>query len=461
MSQSVLPISPEREYGPPDAAASVSEVSEDILGAIYDDDGVERMRMRADVSKIDRIVVINDFSVARGGCTSLALLSSTLFRQLGVPVTYICGDDGDLQLTVQGIETVALGGDDILVGAPVQSLVKGLHNSAANALIARWIDAHDTGRTFYHVHGWSKILSPAIFPALARVSDRTVVHAHDFFLACPNGVFYHFSEQKTCDRRPFSLGCIASQCDKRNYAHKLWRTTRLARLRSFLLQEQAPFRRLFLIHERMRQRFEQCGYPPEALHALRNPVIPYTDERVRAEDNSEFFFIGRLEPEKGVEDAAEAAVRADIKLTLIGDGSLAKRLARYGRNVDLVGWQSHGEIAKRVRTARAVLMPSRIAEPFGLVAAEASMSGIPVILSDKAYLADEMVGAGIGLACDTLNSDAFAATLRRLADMPRPEIQAMSEKAFGRTVKLATTPEEWCDALIDHYRSLVECEDFK
>lgn len=44
-------------------------------------------------------------------------------------------------------------------------------------------------------------------------------------------------------------------------------------------------------------------------------------------------------------------------------------------------------------------MASRYPEPFGLVAAEASMSGLPVILSDTAFLAEEVEKLGSVFRC--------------------------------------------------------------
>lgn len=404
---------------------------------------------------IDRIVVINDLSIAKGGGTGLALLSVRLFRQLGIPVTYICGDEGENpDLAALDVEVVALGGEHILTGDRRRTLVTGMHNASAKAMLERWIVANDTAGTVYHVHGWSKIMSPAIFIALSRVAGRSILHAHDFFLACPNGAFYNYPSQTPCECRPLGPRCVTSHCDKRSYGQKLWRAGRSARLRSVLLRNGASSRRVLLLHEKMAPAFERSGYPAEILHTLRNPVSPYRTERVRVEDNSEFFFIGRLEPEKGIEDAVEAAVSAGVTLTVIGDGPLKEYLSGFSGNVRVLGWQSHDQIAGHVRRARALLMPTRYPEPFGLVAVEASQSGIPVILSGKAYLADEMAAASVAIACDTSNPQVFAATVRRLAEMPRADIQAMSERAFTAT-QLATTPEAWRDAIIDHYLNLL------
>ena len=430
-----------------------------LRNAVSPADPVRSWRSRSDAAAIDRIVILNDLSVASGGATGLALLSARLFRQRGIPVTYICGDDGaSPDLAACGAEIVSLGGDHILTGNPRRTLLSGLHNAAAKGLVERWIAAHDTAGTIYHVHGWSKILSPSIFAALSSVAQRTVLHAHDYFLACPNGAFYNYPSQIVCGCRPLSGACLLSRCDRRSYAHKLWRAGRSARLRVALPPGALPSQ-VLLLHEKMAPFLQKSGYPAEALHVLRNPATPYGSERVRAEENRDFFLIGRLTPEKGIEDAIEAASRAGVGLTIIGEGPLRERIAARHADIRLLGWLDHDRMAAAVRSARALVMPTRYPEPFGLVAMEASLSGIPVLLSDKAYLAEEFVAAGIGLACDTMDPDAFAAAMRRLAAMPREEIRAMSERGYGRTARLSTTPEEWADGLLRHYAACLPKRD--
>jgi glycosyltransferase involved in cell wall biosynthesis len=407
--------------------------------------------------RIDRIVVINDLSVARGGATGLALLSARLFREQGIPVTYLCGDGGEsAELAALGIETVALSGEHILTGNRRRTVLAGLHNAAAKTLIEDWIGKHDTKRTVYHVHGWSKILSPAIFIALSPVARRTILHAHDYFLACPNGAFYHYPSKTPCNCQPLSGECITTNCDRRSYAQKIWRMGRSARLRSILFHNGTLPQTVILLHEKMAPFFQKSRYPDLSLHHLRNPVVPYGHQRVKVEDNRDFFFIGRLAPEKGIEDAIEASIRAGVRLTIIGEGPLRESISAIGGNVHVLGWLDHHEIAARISSARAVLMPTRYPEPFGLVAMEASASGIPVVVSQEAYLADEIVSAGLGFACDTSNPAAFATTLRKLADMPCDEIRAMSDRAYRREARLATTPEEWRDRLLDHYAACLK-----
>ncbi|MGO6686258.1 glycosyltransferase family 4 protein [Rhizobium leguminosarum] len=407
------------------------------------------------MTKIDRVVIIDDYSVARGGATALAVLSAKLFRELDIPVTYICGDDAsNAELVALGVSMVGLNSRDLLSAERAKAFVTGIHNGAAVRMVANWIAANDTANTVYHVHGWHQILSPAIFRALLPVARRCVVHAHDFFTACPNGAFFDYQAQEICLRRPLGGSCIATACDKRSYSHKLWRAARGSNILR-LLKDRADFGRIILLHEKMASFLVGAGYRPERLTTIRNPVAPLSIKRIEAETNDEFVFIGRLDEEKGIEDAVAATRKAGVRLCVIGDGPLMPLVAASGDHVRAVGWQSHAEIGPTIRKARALLMPSRYPEPFGLVAIEAARSGLPVIMSRSAFLAEEMQRVGMAIACDTADESAFADTLTRFSQMPSHEVRAMSEQAFLKSPDLASTHEEWRDALLSEYHSLI------
>lgn len=398
-----------------------------------------------------RIVILNDSSIARGGATGLALLSARLLRARGIPVTYLAGDEGAAEeLPLLGVEMCALSGQQLVCESAGRAVTRGIYNPQARALVAERIAQTDTPGTVYHVHGWSKILSPSIFAALRPVAARTVIHAHDFFLACPNGGFMDYQAEEPCGRRPLGASCLATNCDKRSYMQKLWRVTRQVMLhRTF--DRAAPWGAIAMIHPAMAPYLAMAGYPEERLREVRNPVLPLRTERVPVERNQGIVFIGRVEAEKGIEELIAAAGEADMPLTVIGEGPLREPLAATHPEVAFLGWRSREEMAGDIGAARLLAMPSRYPEPFGLVAVEASRSGLPVLLSDTAFLAPEMVRAGVGFACRTRDPQAFARALSAVRDLPEAEIRAMSERAFAGGTDLANTPNEWINALIGLY----------
>lgn len=394
----------------------------------------------------DRLVIVNDFSVARGGATALALLEAELFARRGAPVSFIAGDSGENpELQRLGVDVVPVGQGRLLEAGSPPAAFRGLYNRRALATLADWIARNDTPGTVYHLHVWSQVLSPSVFQALAAVRERMLITAHDFFLVCPNGAYAHYPSGKACALTPLSAACLMSGCDKRNYAHKLWRTARQG-LQSRLLRFEDGQPTVLMIHEGMREPLQRGGVPDTALRTVANPVRAWRTARVAAEENREFIFVGRLGLEKGPDLAARAARRAGVPLTIIGDGPLRASLEQAFPEVTFTGQLGPEAIAERAATARALLMPSRYPEPYGLVAVEAMWSGIPLVATETALLAPEILRYGAGVVCDPLDERVFADTLAQLA-RDDEMVRRMSECAFDNTRNLGLSADAWADEL--------------
>ena len=398
-----------------------------------------------------RIVVVNDDSVARGGTAVLAVMSAKALADRGHEVIWLCGDAGENpELAAHGVEVVALGSRPLLDLPAKRALIDGVHNRAAAQLVGDFVARRDTDETVYHVHSWAQICSPSIFPALAPVSRRTLLHAHDMFLACPNGVYMDYRKNRACTRVPNSFDCITTHCDKRSYAQKLWRVAREARVHAALGNLEG-WGGIVVIHPGMKEKLARAGYRADRLFAVRNPIVAFTDERIKAEDNRSLLYVGRLEVDKGVGEVAAAAARADVPLILVGEGPMRAELeARYPQ-ATLAGWVDKAGIGAYAARARALVMPSRHPEPFALVIAEAAASGLPVLVSDMAAMAGEVETAGLGFAFDVFDPKSFDAAIARVMDLPAGEIRALSERGRTGDAALGNTRDGWIDALEAEY----------
>jgi glycosyltransferase involved in cell wall biosynthesis len=399
----------------------------------------------------DRVVIINDTSTARGGATELALMSVRLLRARDVPVTYICGDSGlNDELTALGVEVIAANQKPLLERATLDAMKSGIHNPGAQVLVADYVRDRDSSGTIYHVHGWSQILSPSIFTPLAPVAARTIIHAHDMFLACPNGAYMDYPRNRICAHKPLGLACLTTQCDKRSYAQKLWRVTRqLALHRSF--DQKLPWAAIIALHPQMLQFLTRAGYARARIHTLRNPASPFSADRIYAEDNTGIAFVGRLERDKGVLDLAASAARCAMPLTLIGDGPLRGQLSQQYPDATLAGWQDHDNIRHHLGNARALVMPTHHPEPFGLVTPEAVQSGLPVIVAETALIAQDVASNGFGLEVDVFDPTAMDRALTSVRDMPHDAVRQMSIHCHAAGQQLSTTPAGWGDDLLALY----------
>ncbi|PCH75473.1 MAG: group 1 glycosyl transferase [Rhodobacteraceae bacterium] len=398
-----------------------------------------------------RVVVINDTSTARGGATELALMSVRLLRARAVPVTYICGDSGlNDDLTTLGVTVIAANQKPLLERATLDAMKSGIHNPGTCALIARYVRDHDSPGTIYHVHGWSQILSPSIFAPLVPVAARTIIHAHDMFLACPNGAYMDYPRNRICAHKPLGLACLTTQCDKRSYAQKLWRVTRqLALHRSF--DQKHPWAAIITLHPQMQPFLTRAGYAPARIHTLRNPASPFSATRIRAENAAGIAFVGRLERDKGVLNLAAAAARCAMPLTLIGDGPLRAQLSEQYPEATMAGWQDHDNIRHHLTNARALVMPTHHPEPFGLVTPEAVQSGLPVIVAETALIAQDVASNGFGRDVDVFDPTAMERALMWIRDMPDDAVKKISIHCHAAGQQLSTTPTGWGDDLLALY----------
>ena len=280
-----------------------------------------------------------------------------------------------------------------------------------------------------------------------------MMHAHDYFLACPNGAYVDYRSGKECTLKPLSLACLCTNCDRRSYTHKLWRAGR-HRIRQTLWDFNRYQTDILMIHEGMREPFERSGIARSQLIPVRNPSVPYAESRIRAEENQDYVFIGRVEEEKGVSDFLAAARKAKVPARVIGDGSKLRELSEQFPEARFDGWRSRAEIAELLRSARMLVVPSRYPEPFGLVIVESLASGIPVILPHSALLKAEVTDHGIGIACDTRSIDELAQAIET-SRTDDEKIGSMSRHAFELRMKFAVDPRKWSTQIVSYYHALL------
>ena len=116
------------------------------------------------------------------------------------------------------------------------------------------------------------------------------------------------------------------------------------------------------------------------------PPIEWSKYKCRDSDDY-LLIISRLEPEKRVEDAIRACIKAGVRVVVAGSGSLYKQLSKkYGNNkyVELKGFVDEKEKIDLLAHCKAVLYPP-IAEDFGIVPVEALASGKPVIVDNSGF----------------------------------------------------------------------------
>src|SRR5947209_11603108 len=376
------------------------------------------------------IVLCLDHAFVSGGQAKVAFDSAIGLKQAGHrPIVFAAAGPVDEALTAAGVEVVCLGQSDLL-GNPsrIAAAVQGTWNKRAADALGRLLGDLPPGRTIVHVHGWAKALSPAIARPIQRSGLPAVYTIHEYFLFCPNGGFYNYQKGHACPLEPLSAACWATHCDSRNYARKLWRNARLT-----LARDMAHLPEVFSDYIAIsRFQIDVVGKRlPGArrLHLVSNPIdVPELGPKP-SPTQGDVIFVGRISAEKGPLLFAEAARRAGIIPTYVGDGPAAAELRTKYPEARLLGWQSGSAVREALRAARALVFPSLWYEGQPLTVLEAKGLGTPVIVADGCAGREEIEDGVSGLWFEGGDADDLARMLVQLRD--NPLIARLSCNAYG------------------------------
>jgi glycosyltransferase involved in cell wall biosynthesis len=153
--------------------------------------------------------------------------------------------------------------------------------------------------------------------------------------------------------------------------------------------------------------------------------IPLEDYTFRPWAGEYLAFLGRLSPEKGIEDAIAVARLAGVPLKIaakvdpVDREYYESRLKPLLRDplVEYIGEVNQQEKDAFLGRASALLFPIRWPEPFGLVMAEALACGTPVI-AGRFGSVPEIVEDGVtGFICDSVEEMALA--VERVGELDR------------------------------------------
>jgi glycosyltransferase involved in cell wall biosynthesis len=130
-------------------------------------------------------------------------------------------------------------------------------------------------------------------------------------------------------------------------------------------------------------------------------------------------FVGDVVPDKGIEILLQAYAKINSQIPLVLIGRFPTDLSRkLPPNVFLMGGWPHNAIMGAWSRCSIALVPSTMAEPFGIVALEALMMGKPVIASHIGGLSDFIVNGETGLLVPPGDSQALREAIQYLIDNP-------------------------------------------
>ncbi|MEV0463363.1 glycosyltransferase family 4 protein [Nocardia tengchongensis] len=165
-------------------------------------------------------------------------------------------------------------------------------------------------------------------------------------------------------------------------------------------------------------------------------------ERAPRSGPPRLLYVGRLEYEKGIQDAIAALPRIrkahpGTTLTVAGIGTQfdwlreRARTHRVARAVNFVGKLDHTDLLGWLHSADAIVLPSRY-EPFGIVALEAAAAGTPLITSTAGGLGDLVTDGVTGASFEPADVNGVAEAVISVLD----DAAAAQDRAWAARERL-------------------------
>lgn len=393
------------------------------------------------------IVILNDFAYVEGGASQVALQSAMGLAARGHRVRLLAAVGPPMPELERNHVSVSYTGQSAIADDQdrFRAARQGIWNRQAAQVLRDMLRQVDPSRTVVHLHSWTKALSSSVVRVAYDRGVSVVCTLHDYFTACPNGGYFNYPLGTICELRGMSPACVASNCDKRSYAQKLWRV-----LRQWTQQRHGYIPdgvRSFIAPSQFAKDILSPSLPPSVpVEVIPNPVDSVRGEPSPVDANNRFVMIGRLSPEKGPTLFAKAAAVTGCEAVFLGDGECRDEVLANCPSAMVTGWVSRIQVGDMLRQARALVCPSVCYETQALVVSEAAAQGVPAIVSDRSAGRESVLDGETGLWFRNGDLDDLVAKVRMLQS---PSLASR----LGR----AAYERYWADArTMDRHLGLVE-----
>ena len=166
-----------------------------------------------------------------------------------------------------------------------------------------------------------------------------------------------------------------------------------------------------------------------------------------SEPKQQLAWLGRISPEKGLEDALAVANSTNISLKIMGkiqDESYWEKIQQDYPNApfEYLGFLSTKEMQQVVRQCRALIMTPRWVEAFGNVAIEALACGVPVISYSRGGPASIIQDGETGFLVEPDSVAGLIEATKRLNQINRQTCRDSAQKMFSLEA-LGERLEKW------------------
>ena len=310
-----------------------------------------------------------------------------------------------------------------------------------------------------HFHNTFPLISPSAYYACQELSIPVIQTLDNQRLICPASSFYR--EGKLC------LDCLGKTPPLPGVLHACYHDSHLhtavvasmLTLHRWLGTWQTKIDTFLCSTNFYRDLFAQAGFPFDKIVVMPHFVQQQSQPVSGKKPGDYALFVGRLDPEKGINTLLEAWRLLDFPLKIRGSGRLDEWVREFVRqhsmdNIEFLGRMEEQELSDLIGNARFLIMPSEgYYETFGLVIIEAYSRGVPVVASNIGVTPELVTDKQTGLLFEAANAHDLANKARWMWNHPA-EASTMGENGL-KTYRERFTQKQCYKTLAEVYERLI------
>jgi glycosyltransferase involved in cell wall biosynthesis len=309
-----------------------------------------------------------------------------------------------------------------------------------------------------HLHNAYTHLSPSVLAACRAHGIPVVMTVHDYALVSANYGLWDGQKSLTPDK--LDLMTVARSRYIKNSFLATWALEVIYRFHRALKLYDRVIAVYLSSSEFVKQTLVKTGYPANKIQVLSlfaGNFLGDATSPTSSTDRQGILFAGRLEDYKGIDlvlQAVEAFPKTKFFIAGTGPREADVREAQLKLdNLEYLGFLSSHELWAKMAKVELVIVPSRWAEPYGLVAIEAMACGTPVLVSDAGGLPEKVKDGVNGIIFKAGDIQDLNSKLKTILKHPK-DLERMGQGAF-RYAKANADPKKHIAKLFEVYEGVV------
>lgn len=297
-------------------------------------------------------------------------------------------------------------------------------------------------------------LTPSIIHVLKKYNVPMVLISHDYKIVCPNYKMY--TNEKNCEKciDGSFINCTINKCQKNSY-FKSGLLTLEAYLHKFInsyaLVDYIVCPSKFMldtlnksyIGKKMKGKiillpnFLDDQYKIDTLEDHIENL-----KNIKKKMSNKILYFGRLSEEKGIDILLKSKKNSSLnfEINIIGEGPSKDRLQEYVnkekiRDVNFLGFMSGDRLKQEIISSKAVVLPAKWNEVFGLTNIESLSLGTPIIGSNVGGIPDIIQNEKNGYTFSNGNVEELTNQIEKMINLKNEDYLTMVENCIKSSQK--------------------------